>query len=221
MAKITYPKIDLTDVKTIFIDIDDTLYQYEPCHKYALNYCADTALNDYNFKISADEFKDIYREYRSKVTDRLYPQGVCRSRLVAFMEMFAYMKLDNSYNLALIFDKLYWDKLISYIKLEDDAKKLLEEAYKRNITVAAVTDMTTSEQIRKINQMNIEKYIKYIISSETAGAEKPSKIIFEYALQMTNANTSSTIMIGDSEKKDGEGAKQMGIKFYKVTLNDE
>lgn len=219
MGKIVYPEIDLTDVKTIFIDIDDTLYQYEPCHKYALNCCAKAAVTDYNFKISGDEFKNIYREYRNNVTDRLYPQGVCRSRLVAFMEMFAYMKLDNSYNLALIFDKLYWDKLISYIELEDTAKNMLEGAYKRQITVVAVTDMTTKEQVQKINKMGLEKYINYIITSEMAGAEKPDKKIFQYALEISKADINTTIMIGDNMEKDGIGAQNMGIKFYHVKRN--
>ena len=80
--------------------------------------------------------------------------------------------------------------------------------------------MTTAEQIKKINKMDISKYIKYIISSEMAGVEKPDKRIFQYAINMTKASIDTTIMIGDSVEKDGKGAEAVGIKFYRVIKND-
>lgn len=216
MGKIVYPEIDLSNIKTIFIDIDDTLYQYEPCHKLALDYCADMAINYYSINLTKEDFKKIYKKYRKSVTERLHPQGICRSRLVTFMEFFTELGIDNSYNLALQFDKIYWDKLVSFIKLEDDATKLLKNAFANNITVATVTDMTTAEQIKKINKMGLEKYIKHVITSEMAGAEKPNKKIFQYALEISKADINTTIMIGDNMEKDGIGALNMGIKFYQV-----
>ena len=220
MGRIVYPEIDLKNIKNIFIDIDDTLYQYEPCHNYALEYCADLAVNKYHLNVTVEEFKQIYRQYRSNVTKRLHPQGVCRSRLIAFIELFADLNVSDSYNLAVQFDIIYWEKLISRIKIEQDAKEFLERAYKNEIIVAAVTDMTTAEQIKKINKMDISKYIKYIISSEMAGVEKPDKRIFQYAINMTKASIDTTIMIGDSVEKDGKGAEAVGIKFYRVIKND-
>lgn len=219
MGKIIYPNIDLRNIKTIFIDIDDTLYLYEPCHQYAIEYCAKEIIMRYPAIINKSDFKQKYRECRNNVTKRLWPQGVCRSRLIAFMELFAELGINNSYNLAFEFDKMYWDKFISNIEIEEDAKKLLEDAYNKNITVVAVTDMTTVEQIKKINKMGIDKYIKYIVTSEIAGSEKPDKKIFSYALDIANAYKENTIMIGDSVEKDGEGAKAMGINFYQVILD--
>lgn len=219
MGKIVYPEIDLSNVKTVFIDIDDTLYQYEPCHKMALEYCADIAVNDTGIKLTKEDFKTLYKKYRQNVTDRLYPQGICRSRLVAFMELFIELNINNSYNLALKFDKLYWDKLISFIELEEDAEKLISNALKHNITLVAVTDMTTKEQIQKISKMGLENHIKYIVTSEMAGAEKPDKKIFQYAVELSKSDIKTTIMIGDNMEKDGIGAQNMGIKFYHVKRN--
>ena len=221
MTRIAYPEIDLINIKTVFLDIDDTLYLYTPCHEYAIDYCAKQFIISQLSNITELEFKKLYKKYRVDVTNRLSPQGICRSRLAAFIEMFEFLNIKDSYNHALYFSKLYWDTLISQIKIEHDALCFIEKIYSLGIKMVAVTDMTTEEQIMKLNHMDVSKYIQYIVTSEIAGAEKPDKKIFEYALNISNSKISNTIMIGDSLLKDGEGARNMGIPFYHVSIINE
>jgi putative hydrolase of the HAD superfamily len=49
------------------------------------------------------------------------------------------------------------------------------------------------------------------VLSEAAGALKPDKRIFEYALGLNNATANETIMIGDSYSADIVGAQNAGI----------
>ena len=221
VAKIIFPEIELSNVKNIFIDIDDTLYLYEPCHEYAINQCLQKAKQDKHLShIDSKLFKEKYRTYRNIVTNRLHPQGACRSRVVAFAEMFDELNIKNSYINALKYAKLYWHELISQVTLEQDAKNFLQKALKKNIPVTAVTDMTTEEQIKKLSKMKAVKYVKRIVSSEMAGVEKPNPEIFQLAMKLSEAEAKTTIMIGDNPKKDGIGASNMGIKFYQVNIYD-
>ena len=66
-------------------------------------------------------------------------------------------------------------------------------------------------QFKKLNACGLSGYFDNIILSEDAGANKPSRIFFDYAFRETNANPSSTIMIGDNYNTDIIGAMDAGI----------
>jgi putative hydrolase of the HAD superfamily len=55
-----------------------------------------------------------------------------------------------------------------------------------------------------------------MLSSEEAGIEKPSPVIFGKALSKLNLKAEEVIMIGDNEEKDILGAEAMGIKSYLI-----
>jgi putative hydrolase of the HAD superfamily len=50
-----------------------------------------------------------------------------------------------------------------------------------------------------------------VITSEASNSLKPNKEIFEYALQKSNAILSESIMIGDNESADIQGAINIGM----------
>ena len=55
------------------------------------------------------------------------------------------------------------------------------------------------------------RYLKHIVLSEGAKAQKLDKRIFEYAMQLNNAKASECIMIDDSYEADIVGARNAGI----------
>ena len=78
-------------------------------------------------------------------------------------------------------------------------------------------------QFKKIENSGLSKYFSKIITSEEAGVKKPNPIIFEYALQQTNAISSESIMIGDNWEADIMGALDFGMEaicfnYHKETL---
>ena len=76
-------------------------------------------------------------------------------------------------------------------------------------------------QYKKLRSANLEHYFSHIVLSEAAGALKPDKRIFEYALELNNANAIETIMIGDSYAADIVGAKNAGIDQVYLTSKIE
>ena len=49
--------------------------------------------------------------------------------------------------------------------------------------------------------------------SQRVGAEKPEPAIFQAALSALNATAETTVMVGDSLRRDGEGARRSGMGF--------
>ena len=66
-------------------------------------------------------------------------------------------------------------------------------------------------QYRKLKSCGMDKSFDNVILSEDAGANKPSKIYFDYAFRKSGARPETTLMIGDNFNTDILGAKAAGI----------
>jgi YjjG family noncanonical pyrimidine nucleotidase len=91
----------------------------------------------------------------------------------------------------------------------------LEKKYKLHIITNGFADV----QYKKINNSNIGGFFKTITNSEMAGVKKPNPIIFEYALNLAQANKENSIMIGDCLEADVQGALDAGLDA--IFFNDK
>lgn len=209
-----FSEIDLVGCKGILLDLDDTLYLYEPCHNKALKSCWEATKD----RLSYGEFSKLYRQLRNQVKSELYPQASCRSRLLAFQKMAEMFNLDKPYGWALKMHNMYWDCFIEAMEVHSEAVRFLNRCKDERLPVCLVSDMLTEIQIRKVYKLGIEQFINRMVTSEEAGAEKPDRRIFELALKKLGLGSSEVIMIGDDLEKDVKGAGEFGIKAYKIDL---
>jgi YjjG family noncanonical pyrimidine nucleotidase len=91
----------------------------------------------------------------------------------------------------------------------------LGEKYKLHIITNGFADV----QYKKINNSNIGGFFKTITNSEMAGVKKPNPIIFEYALNLAQANKENSVMIGDCLEADVQGALDAGLDA--IFFNDK
>ncbi len=217
-------KISLKNHKGLLVDIDDTLYSYKTAHEVALRECALALKKEIPLlyeKINENTFKDKYRHFRNIVTERLSPNGSCRSRLLAFQGLFESIETlsaleANKY--ALYFEECYWSILIDNIVRNEKVYDFIQKCLSSGYRICAISDMQAAFQIRKLIKMQYENIM--LVTSEEVGVEKPSKLIFEYALKKLKLKSDEVLMLGDSFSKDIIGAENMGIKSYQVSLND-
>jgi FMN phosphatase YigB (HAD superfamily) len=59
-----------------------------------------------------------------------------------------------------------------------------------------------------------------MVDSRQVGAEKPDRAIFRAALEPLGATPETALMIGDSLRRDGEGARRMGMGFIWIAPAD-
>ena len=213
-----FKNINLEAVKGVLLDLDGTVYEYNNCHQVAIKGCYEYFNKEIDKNFSFTEFNNFYIKKRQNIVNFLKNNGSCRSRLFAFQAMFEELNIDQNFEKAKDFDDLYWNIFIDNMIISEDALEFLEKCEKLNIQICILTDMISNIQIRKLQKLAISKKIKYLVSSEEVGVEKPHNIIFEIALKKLNLTKKEVIMIGVSEDKDIQGANSIGIKSYKIIL---
>ncbi|MCH9853732.1 MAG: HAD family hydrolase [Alphaproteobacteria bacterium] len=215
--KIIYPEIPLDNVLGILIDLDHTLYDFMTAEEHALKKCHEKHCQDFQ-PLEWQEFLSRFYMARMSNTLRLAPQAAARSRYLAFQLWLEETNIPNAHILAADYEDTYWDNFMQYVTLAPDAEKFLEAVQAQNIPITVVTNMQPRIQLAKLQKMGIAEQIDFMVTSEEAGAEKPSPHPFRLALEKMQLEAKDVIMVGDNSEHDIKGAEALGIKSYLVKV---
>mgnify|MGYP001566910750 FL=1 len=117
--------------------------------------------------------------------------------------------------MALDFEQTYWRTFLSNAELFDGVRELLDDIRLLGMPTAIVTDLTAQIQFRKVVYFGLDHCFDYIVTSEEAGADKPSEAPFRIALEKMRPKGDVVWMIGDNPVNDIRGARE---KINAVTL---
>jgi FMN phosphatase YigB (HAD superfamily) len=195
-------------IKTILLDLDNTCYQYHPCHQAGL-LDIQQAIEEITGPIS--NFHSLYQEAQKQIKDRISTQAASHSRVLYAQALFELLGRRDGHIYAHTLEEVYWSTFLKTMKKTAGLDDFLADCHKNATTVVVVSDLTTTIQCRKIVELGIAEAIDYLITAEEAGADKPDPKPFLLALEKANSNIESAIVIGDSEDKDIAGAKALGM----------
>jgi FMN phosphatase YigB (HAD superfamily) len=182
---------------SVFFDLDDTLYEYLPCHQEGLKAAITLMSNKLN--ISKKEAELIYENGRKQVKARLGETASSHSRLLYFREGLISNGLGRESTLCLDFENRYWTNFLFKMKIKDGVKNLVSSLKYAKIPIFLVTDLTDQIQLRKIIRLNLEDTFNEIISSELSGGDKVTKRPFEILFNSLSPEIlDRPVFIGDS-----------------------
>ena len=198
--------------KDLFFDLDHTIWDFELNSKETLwdlhlKYELEAkGINNF------DEFYSIYSVHNHKLWDR-YSKGFIKQEELRWKRI--YLSLLD-YKIA--DEALSKEMSVDYLTILPDKKNLfpytieiLEYLKNKDYTMHLITNGFESVQFKKIKNSNLADYFTEVITSEVSNSLKPNKEIFEYALKVSNANVETSIMIGDNEDADIQGAINVGM----------
>jgi putative hydrolase of the HAD superfamily len=196
--------------KYVFIDLDDTLWDFHANARESLIEVYDDRKLDRYF----DNFDQFFRIYAKRNLElwELYGKGEVSKeylQLERFRHPLVQVGVDNNV-LAEQIGTQFLDILPSKTILIPYALELLDYLYPK-YPLTVVSNGFVEVQYKKLKSATIGRYFSHVVLSEAAGALKPDKRIFEYALSLNNATANETIMIGDSYEADILGARNAGI----------
>lgn len=212
-------KTDWINIKTVFVDLDDTVWWFTENSKVALRHVYDKfGLAEYSPEYT--HFRDIYAAKNLELWD-LYHYGkiekdfLVTERFRYTLEKIGVQGVDLK-KLAADVDDEYLFYLSSLSKLVPGAKELLEYlAAKYDVNI--LSNGFQEVQLRKLRSSGIEHFIHHLVLSDDCGITKPLRGIFDYALEVTGATAETTVMIGDNYDADVQGAKNAG--WHTVLFN--
>lgn len=198
----------------VIFDLDGTLYDYESCNAIAEQKLVKVAVEQLN--ISEQDFLSAFVQAKKDVKKQLGDVAAAHNRFL-YMQRVCELTNKNPFMYTPVLYNSYWNAILDNMRLFPYVRPLFEYMHAEDIKIAILTDLTVQIQYRKIKQLGIGEYIDYIVTSEEAGEEKPSRKMYQKLLEKTSYNIDEVLMIGDSWPKDILGAHNMGIKailFY-------
>ena len=178
-------------------DLDNTIYNYEPCRL-----AAEKAFFLYahsSIGIKPNVSKKAYNSARLRVHARV--RGASRhDRRLYFIEYLRVLGLKSDPQFVIEANNYYWISYFEKMKLASGVESFIIKARLKNISIALVTDLTSEIQYRKLFSLNIHHLFDVIITSQETELEKNSGQPFK--LLLTNIRKkvrfSTVWFIGDS-----------------------
>ena len=198
-------------ITTLFIDLDDTLWDTAQNNKDAMRDLFE--IRGWESKLG--DFEEWYASYAAHndyLWDEYRKGTVSKSELILRrlrepLEPGIGTLTDDE---VLGINDLFLDLVGSKSKVVPGAIDLLTEL-KPHYKIAVLSNGFREVQTNKMRSAGLLDYFDHIILSEDASANKPHKAIFDYAFDLTGTRPSQTIMIGDSWAADIEGALNANI----------
>ena len=200
------------DIKTVFVDIDDTIWDFTANSKVAMA----RVYKEYDLERQCpyDKFIVCYLRHNKELWE-LYHHGkitkefLLSERFRVVFEECGIKICSDSFNLE--FNDKYLDYIAECDKVVSGAHELLDYLNDRG-EVYVLSNGFKHLQYRKLQSGKLDKYISKIILSDDIGITKPDKRLFDYALAQVGADAPTTLMIGDNYDADVIGAKNAGWK---------
>ncbi|MSR77739.1 MAG: HAD family hydrolase [Candidatus Omnitrophica bacterium] len=195
--------------KAVFLDLDNTLYRYEECHRHALKKSHLLYLKAVE-RLSFPQFLKEYRQAQYAIHTRLEKQAASHSRFLYFQTLLEKRFGRPQMKRTLQLENIYWKSFLYKMRLSPWVHPFLNYCRSRKIKIAIVTNLTSEIQFRKILKLKLEAKVDAIVTSEEAGVEKPDARIYQLALKKTRCKPKEVLAVGDNLRTD----KFFGASFY-------
>mgnify|MGYP003974225999 FL=1 len=202
-------KKNLSRPKAIIFDTDNTLYPYLPAHRAALKLVKLKAVE--LLGVDEESFMKAFNVSRKEVKDQLGSTASSHSRLLYFQKTIEHLEMGTKIFLTLDLEQTYWREFLANARLFPGVKDFLMQLQKDKVKTANITDLTAQIQFRKMVYFGLDNLFDYVVTSEEAGSDKPSREPFQLALNKLNIDAKDIWVVGDDPQSDISGGKKFGM----------
>ncbi len=205
--------------KTIFFDLDHTLWDFETNSRETL-----TSLHTFfelrELGVPLNEFVAVYEEINYKLWDQYAHGKIDRSVLRVLRWRRAFLQFGiRDQELHQAFGRAYIEQCPLKSALMPGTLELLDWL-KGQVSMCIITNGFSEVQSVKLENSKIADYFDAVITSELAGVKKPHARIFEMALKQMNANAETSLMVGDNQRADILGGHNSGMDTVHLDVHD-
>lgn len=195
-----------TNYDVLLFDADETLFDFSKAEKYAISHALKDIGIIYDEKFHLPLYSSInsaiWKEFeRGEITQEKLRVERFRRFQTELKANFDYQKLAD----------IYANHLADASYPLPGSEKLLQQL-KPHYRMAILTNGLAAIQQKRICESPLAAYFEQIVISENVGVSKPDSRIFQYTLkELSYADSSKVLMIGDSLTSDMQGGINSGI----------
>ncbi len=200
----------MKEYRHLFFDLDHTLWDFRSNSRAVLaELCDEYLVAPYG--LDTEAFIPAYEEVNAALWHQLdggfIPKEVLRA--MRFKQALERCGIEDG-ALARKLEESYMDRCPERALLMPGALNLLQDLqphYRMHI----ITNGFTEIQAIKLATSGIREFFQVVLTSEMAGASKPSARIFRHALRSAGAKVHESLMIGDNARADIAGGRNAGL----------
>ena len=203
----------MKDIRTITIDLDDTLWPIHPVIRRAEERLYAWMAEHYPRITELFQPEDIY-EVRAKVVE----ENRERAHDLTFLRRTVLTRLgeEAGYGDSHVDDAFrVFDEVRNDVELFPEARSALSALGERYVLVAVTNGNANLEKI------GIRALFDDVVSAAMAGAAKPARAIFDAAVRAGGASAQQTLHVGDHPLYDVHGARDAGLRAVWVNRNGD
>ncbi len=201
----------MDDIRTITLDLDDTLWDIAPVIRRAETRLREWLAERYPRIVDMHQPEDIV-ELRAQVVAEFEDQ----SHDLTFVrkQVLARMGVAAGYGAGFV-DEAFdvFDRERNTLELFPEVRPALESLAGR-YTLVAVTNGNA-----RLERIGIDHLFDAVVSARTAGAAKPARPIFDAAVSVGGAAAHETLHVGDHPEFDVHGARAAGLRTAWLNRN--
>ncbi len=191
---------DLSKVRAILFDFDNTLVNFMEMKKRAIESAIDKMIRaglSLSKEKALKKVRNLYKkrgiEYQ-KVFDELLEEsmGKVEPKILA-AGVVAYRKTKDK-----------------YLKPYPNVVKTLE-ILRKKFTLAIISDAPIFQVWTRLYDTNLHNYFNFVIAYETTRTKKPGELPFRLAMKKLGLKPHELLMVGDDPRRDIAGARRLGI----------
>ncbi|HSM32303.1 MAG TPA: HAD family hydrolase [Woeseiaceae bacterium] len=201
----------MNDIRTITLDLDDTLWEIAPVIRRAESRLRDWLAERYPRIVDMHQPEDI-AELRAQIVaehdEQSHDLTFVRQQVLARMGIAAGYGDDFVDEAFAIFDRER-----NTLELFPEVRPALESLASR-YTLVAVTNGNA-----RLERIGIDHLFHAVVSARSAGAAKPARPIFDAAVTVGGAAAHQTLHVGDHPEFDVHGARSAGLRTVWLNRN--
>lgn len=192
-------------IKTVFLDVDNTLLDFDECSRQSMK----LAFQDFHLDYHESMF-DVFCQINELLWQQIEKGQLDKEGLyqVRWQMIFQELKIDCD---SIKFEKDFL-KYLGEISIPIDGAMELLQYLSSRYTLCIVSNAPYFQQIKRLQKIHLLTYIDHIFISEQIGFSKPSCEFFDACfMQLPSLKKEETIIIGDSLSADIKGGINYGI----------
>jgi len=205
---LSFLEMSLKDIKTIFFDLDNTLFDHMRAEQATLKFLLDSKPELFA-KVNRENFLRTYDKNNTILWKQMADGEIAPSELRILRFKMTFEEL----NLTPIDYSMFSENYLAiYSKQTFAISNAVEvlDYLKPKYSLGILSNGFPRVQESKLSRLELHSYFDYKVYSEDVGVAKPYPGIFSEAANISNSKPTETIYIGDSYENDIVGAKNFG-----------